>query len=137
LIKYENHELHPATVVNVARLSHRPDQQIANRPLGAGRAAYHAATDQPSGRWLVMARISAGIGCSHVPAIGAAIDLGKTGEPYWQPLFNGFKATREWMSRNTPDVVILVYNGHATAFSLDLIPTARPFPATAPHLPSR
>jgi hypothetical protein len=70
-----------------------------------------------------MARISAGIGCSHVPAIGAAIDHGKTGEPYWQPLFAGFKATREWMSSNTPDVVILVYNDHATAFSLDLIPT--------------
>src|SRR6267154_1183020 len=70
-----------------------------------------------------MARISAGIGCSHVPAIGAAIDLGKTEEPYWQPLFDGFKATREWMSSNTPDVVILVYNDHATAFSLDLIPT--------------
>ena len=70
-----------------------------------------------------MARISAGIGCSHVPAIGAAIDLGKTEEPYWQPLFDGFKATREWMSSNTPDVVILVYNDHATAFRLDLIPT--------------
>jgi protocatechuate 4,5-dioxygenase beta chain len=70
-----------------------------------------------------MARISAGIGCSHVPAIGAAIDHSKTGEPYWQPLFDGFKATREWMSSNTPDVVILVYNDHATAFSLDLIPT--------------
>src|SRR6201981_4278498 len=70
-----------------------------------------------------MARISAGIGCSHVPAIGAAIDLGKTEEPYWQPLFDGFKATREWMSSNTPDVVILVYNDHATAFSLDLVPT--------------
>ena len=70
-----------------------------------------------------MARISAGIGCSHVPAIGAAIDHSKTEEPYWQPLFDGFKATREWMSSNTPDVVILVYNDHATAFSLDLIPT--------------
>jgi hypothetical protein len=70
-----------------------------------------------------MARISAGIGCSHVPAIGEAIDLGKTGEPYWQPLFDGFETTREWMSSNTPDVVILVYNDHETAFSLDLIPT--------------
>ena len=59
-----------------------------------------------------MARVSAG--SSHVPAIGAAIDLGKTGEPYWQPLFDGFKATREWMSSNTPDVVILVYNVFGT-----------------------
>jgi hypothetical protein len=34
-----------------------------------------------------MARITASVYTSHVPAIGAAIDLGKTGEPYWQPLF--------------------------------------------------
>ncbi len=70
-----------------------------------------------------MARISAGIGCSHVPAIGAAIDLGNTGAPHWRPVFDGFAATRDWMFHNTPDVVILVYNDHATAFSLDLIPT--------------
>jgi protocatechuate 4,5-dioxygenase beta chain len=70
-----------------------------------------------------MARITAGIGCSHVPAIGAAIDLGKTAEPYWTPLFKGFEFTRQYMAANTPDVVFLVYNDHATSFSLDLIPT--------------
>src|SRR5512134_48023 len=71
----------------------------------------------------VMARITAGIACSHVPAIGAAMDLGKTQEPYWAPLFAGFEFTRKWMASNTPDVVFLVYNDHATAFSLDFIPT--------------
>ena len=70
-----------------------------------------------------MARITAGIACSHVPAIGAAMDLGKTGEPYWAPLFAGFEFSRQWMAQNTPDVVFLVYNDHATAFSLDFIPT--------------
>ena len=70
-----------------------------------------------------MARITAGIACSHVPAIGAAIDLGKTAEPYWAPLFAGFESSRRWMAANTPDVVFLVYNDHATAFSLELIPT--------------
>jgi protocatechuate 4,5-dioxygenase beta chain len=70
-----------------------------------------------------MARISAGIACSHVPAIGAAMDLGKTGEPYWVPLFKGFEFSRQWMAQNTPDVVFLIYNDHATAFSLDMIPT--------------
>jgi protocatechuate 4,5-dioxygenase, beta chain len=70
-----------------------------------------------------MARITAGIACSHVPAIGAAIDLGKTAEPYWVPLFKGFEFTKQWMAANTPDVVILVYNDHATSFSLDFIPT--------------
>jgi protocatechuate 4,5-dioxygenase beta chain len=70
-----------------------------------------------------MAIVTAGIACSHVPAIGAAMDLGKTGEPYWVPLFKGFEFSRRWMAQNTPDVVFLVYNDHATAFSLDMIPT--------------
>jgi protocatechuate 4,5-dioxygenase, beta chain len=70
-----------------------------------------------------MARLTAGIACSHVPAIGAAMDLGKTAEPYWAPLFKGFEPSRRWMVQNTPDVVFLIYNDHATAFSLDIIPT--------------
>jgi protocatechuate 4,5-dioxygenase beta chain len=70
-----------------------------------------------------MARITASVYCSHVPAIGAAIDLGKAQEPYWQPLFQGFDASKAWMRANTPDVVFLVYNDHATAFSLEMIPT--------------
>jgi protocatechuate 4,5-dioxygenase, beta chain len=69
-----------------------------------------------------MARITAGIGCSHVPAIGAALDHGKTAEPYWAPLFDGFAHTREWIEGEKPDVVILVYNDHASAFSLKVIP---------------
>ena len=70
-----------------------------------------------------MAHISASVFCSHVPAIGAAIDLGKTADPYWVPLFEGFEPSKQWMRDNTPDVVFLVYNDHATAFSLDIIPT--------------
>ncbi len=70
-----------------------------------------------------MAAITASLYMSHVPAIGAAIDKGLTGEPYWQPLFDGFEPAREWMNDNTPDVVILVYNDHGNAFSLELIPT--------------
>jgi protocatechuate 4,5-dioxygenase beta chain len=70
-----------------------------------------------------MARLTAGIACSHVPAIGAAMDLGKVAEPYWAPLFKGFEPSRRWMAQNTPDVVFLIYNDHATAFSLDIIPT--------------
>jgi protocatechuate 4,5-dioxygenase beta chain len=70
-----------------------------------------------------MARISASVYTSHVPAIGAAIDLGKAGEPYWQPLFKGYEPSKQWMEENRPDVIFLVYNDHATAFSLELIPT--------------
>jgi protocatechuate 4,5-dioxygenase beta chain len=70
-----------------------------------------------------MARITAGIGTSHVPAIGAALDGGKTAEPYWQPLFAGYEWSRRWVQSARPDVVILIYNDHASAFSLDMIPT--------------
>ncbi len=70
-----------------------------------------------------MAKISASVFTSHVPAIGAAMDLGKTEEPYWQPVFKGYEYSRQWMRDNKPDVVFLVYNDHATAFSLEMIPT--------------
>lgn len=70
-----------------------------------------------------MARITAGVATSHVPAIGAALDQGKTGEEYWQPLFAGYEWTKNWIAEEKPDVVILVFNDHASAFSLQLIPT--------------
>ncbi|MBL8310530.1 MAG: protocatechuate 3,4-dioxygenase [Burkholderiales bacterium] len=70
-----------------------------------------------------MARITASVFTSHVPAIGAALDLGKDKEPYWQPLFKGYEYSKQWMKDNTPDVIFLVYNDHATAFSLEMIPT--------------
>ena len=70
-----------------------------------------------------MARITASVYTSHVPAIGAAIDLGKTAEPYWAPLFKGYEYSKQWMKENKPDVIFLVYNDHATAFSLEMIPT--------------
>ena len=70
-----------------------------------------------------MASITASVYTSHVPAIGAALDLGKTQEPYWQPVFAGYDFSKQWMKENTPDVIFLVYNDHATAFSLEMIPT--------------
>jgi protocatechuate 4,5-dioxygenase beta chain len=70
-----------------------------------------------------MARITAGVSMSHVPAIGAALDGGRASEPYWAPLFKGFELSRRWIDANQPDVVILVFNDHASAFSLEMIPT--------------
>jgi protocatechuate 4,5-dioxygenase beta chain len=70
-----------------------------------------------------MAKIVGGLATSHVPAIGAAIDLGKTQEPYWKPLFDGYPPAQKWLADVDPDVIILVYNDHATAFSLEIIPT--------------
>ena len=70
-----------------------------------------------------MAKITASVFTSHVPAIGAALDLGKTQEDYWKPLFAGYDFSKQWMKDNKPDVVFLVFNDHATAFSLEMIPT--------------
>ena len=70
-----------------------------------------------------MAHIIAGVGSSHVPAIGAALDNKKTEEPYWKRVFSGFEKSKEWMARAKPDVAIVVYNDHASAFSVDMIPT--------------
>ena len=70
-----------------------------------------------------MARITAGVATSHVPAIGAAIDNGKTQEPYWIPVFKGYEFSKRWIAAAKPDVVLLVYNDHASAFTLEMIPT--------------
>jgi protocatechuate 4,5-dioxygenase, beta chain len=70
-----------------------------------------------------MAKITASVYTSHVPAIGAALDLGKSGEAYWQPVFKGYEPSKAWFAENKPDVIFLVFNDHATAFSLDFIPT--------------
>lgn len=69
------------------------------------------------------ARITASVYSSHVPAIGAAVDHGKTGDDYWAPMFKGFEPSKDWMKKNTPDVIFLVYNDHATNFDLSVIPT--------------
>jgi len=70
-----------------------------------------------------VAEIRYGVATSHVPAIGAAIDHGKEEDPYWAPLFEGYEGARKWMHDARPDVIILAYNDHASAFDLDLIPT--------------
>lgn len=70
-----------------------------------------------------MASITAGLATSHVPAIGAAVDLGKTQDDYWKPLFAGYEYTKQWAQENKPDVIFLVFNDHATAFDMNFIPT--------------
>jgi protocatechuate 4,5-dioxygenase beta chain len=70
-----------------------------------------------------VAKLIAGVTTSHVPAIGAALDNGKSGEPYWQKVFGGYEFSKKWLAALKPDVVFLVYNDHASAFSLEIIPT--------------
>jgi protocatechuate 4,5-dioxygenase, beta chain len=70
-----------------------------------------------------LAEIIWGLATSHVPSIGAAMDGGKTADPYWKPLFDGYAPAREWMAEHPPDVAVIVYNDHANAIGLDLVPT--------------
>ena len=70
-----------------------------------------------------MARITHGIACSHIPVLGYAFDHGKEEEPYFKPAFDGFEWTRNFMEGEKPDVIVLVYNDHASAFDMQIIPT--------------
>ena len=70
-----------------------------------------------------MARIIGGVGTSHVPVIGAAIDRCLTEEEYFRPLFDGYTPMRTWVEEQQPDVAIVVYNDHATAFPFQVMPT--------------
>ena len=70
-----------------------------------------------------MARITAGIATSHVPAIGAAFDQGRDRDEYWKPVFDAYDWVKEFEEREDPDVVILCYNDHASALMLDVVPT--------------
>lgn len=70
-----------------------------------------------------MAKITTGIGTSHVPSIGVIIDKNNEQDPYWKPLFDGYQPARDWIKENKPDVAIVVYNDHASSFGLNLIPT--------------
>ncbi len=71
-----------------------------------------------------MARIVAGIGTSHVPSIGVAYDQGRTGEPAWKPLFDGYQPVKDWLREEArPDIAIVVYNDHGSSFFFDKYPT--------------
>ena len=93
-----------------------------NRRIGEDGDAQRP-REGPRQRTLNMARITASVYTSHIPAVGAAFDLGRTKEDYWKPVFAGYDFDKQWMKTHKPDVIFLVYNDHATAFSLQMIPT--------------
>ena len=70
-----------------------------------------------------MARIVGGVTTSHIPAIGNAIQEGKTQEPYWKRFFDGYEPVKEWLTEVDPDIAIVVYNDHGLNFFLDKAPT--------------
>jgi protocatechuate 4,5-dioxygenase beta chain len=38
-------------------------------------------------------------------------------------VFSGFEKSRQWMANARPDVIIGIYNDHASAFSVEMVPT--------------
>jgi protocatechuate 4,5-dioxygenase, beta chain len=70
-----------------------------------------------------VARIVGGLGLSHVPSVGVAVDRGKMQTPAWKPLADAYVPVREWLARLEPDVAIVVYNDHGAEFMLDKYPT--------------
>ncbi|TDD10973.1 class III extradiol dioxygenase family protein [Nonomuraea diastatica] len=70
-----------------------------------------------------MARIVGGLGTSHVPSIGAALDKGLRDTPEWKPFFDGYVPAQEWVREQRPDVAVVVFNDHFNALFLDRVPT--------------
>ena len=70
-----------------------------------------------------MARIIGGLGTSHVPSIGIAIDRGLADSTEWKPLFDGYKPAKKWVAEKKPDIVVVIYNDHGNVFFLDKVPT--------------
>jgi protocatechuate 4,5-dioxygenase beta chain len=70
-----------------------------------------------------MAKLIGGLGTSHVPSIGAALDKGLRDTPDWKPFFDGYIPGQEWVRENKPDVAVVIFNDHGNTFFLDKVPT--------------
>ncbi len=99
------------------------DKRLASAKAKTAKCQGHPNRRHAAKRGRNVARIIAGVASSHVPAIGAAIDNKQTEEPYWKRVFSGFEKSKEWMAKTKPDVAIVVYNDHASAFSVEMVPT--------------
>lgn len=66
-----------------------------------------------------MARIIGGVGTSHTPTIGFALDAGKHADPAWAPIFAAYAPLKHWLKEMQPDVVFTIYNDHVTSFFFD------------------
>src|SRR5215471_591474 len=66
-----------------------------------------------------MARIVGGIGSSHTPTIGFALDAKKQADPVWAPISAGYEPVPRWLQEKRPDVLFFIYNDHVTSFFFD------------------
>jgi gallate dioxygenase len=66
-----------------------------------------------------MATIVGGIGTSHTPTIGFALDTHKENDRVWAPIFKGYEPVQQWLAQKKPDVLLFIYNDHITSFFFD------------------
>jgi gallate dioxygenase len=110
-----------ASMTGMSEAEYRQMMVKGGRSIDGNRVEHQDRTTRSEGGR--GARITASVYTSHVPLIGVAIDQGRTQEPYWKPLFAGYEPSRRWFEAHRPDVIFLIYNDHASAFSLEVIPT--------------
>jgi len=70
-----------------------------------------------------VAHLVGGLGTSHVPSIGVALDKGLQGTPEWKEFFDGYTPAQQWVREQRPDVAVVVFNDHYNAMFLDRVPT--------------
>ncbi len=70
-----------------------------------------------------MARITAGVGCSHVPRLAWRWTRGLPSSPTGSRFSKALRSRANGLPRKKPDVIFLVYNDHCTAFDASCIPT--------------
>ncbi|AXS42191.1 class III extradiol dioxygenase family protein [Breoghania sp. L-A4] len=70
-----------------------------------------------------MAELIGGLGTSHVPSIGVALDRGLRDTPDWKPFFDGYIPGQKWVQDKKPDIAVVIFNDHGNSFFLDRIPT--------------
>jgi gallate dioxygenase len=66
-----------------------------------------------------MATIVGAVASSHTPTIGFALDRRKQDDPAWAPIFEAYKPVQAWLADKRPDVLLVIFNDHATSFFFD------------------
>lgn len=70
-----------------------------------------------------MAKVVAGLGCSHAPSIAHAYDAGASRDPGMTPLFEAFAQAARWLTERRPDALVVIYNDHVDNYFFDAWPT--------------
>ncbi len=70
-----------------------------------------------------MAHLIGGLGTSHIPSIGVALDRGQDTSDEWKPFFDGYDFPKSWVAEQKPDIAVIIFNDHGNVMFLDRLPT--------------